>query len=216
MANTEIIIDCAGVELKGILNIPEHTVGLVIFSHGSGSSRFSPRNHHVSRWLNHSGMATLLVDLLTPGEEEIYENRFDIPLLTRRLLAVTDYFESDNQHHFNQLGYFGASTGAASALIAASIKGDRISAVVSRGGRPDLAYDILDNVITPVLLIVGSLDDQVLFLNKRAYEKMKCQKAIEVVQGATHLFEEPGTLDRVAELATQWFLRHFNKQKQVL
>lgn len=216
MTGSEISIDCSGVELKGVLAVPETAVGLVIFSHGSGSSRFSPRNRYVSGILNHSGVATLLVDLLTPAEEEIDDNRFNIPLLTDRLIAVTDYFESAKHYRFTQIGYFGASTGAASALEASAIKRERITAIVSRGGRPDLAYDKLDKVVSPVLLIVGSLDEQVIVLNQRAYDSLKCVKSLEIVKGASHLFEEPGTLDRVAELACQWFLLYFNKKATAL
>lgn len=206
---SEIIISTPGAILQGTLSVPENPSGLVIFSHGSGSSRFSVRNRFVGEVLNDAGIATLLVDLLTPGEDMIYENRFDISLLTDRLVAVTDYFTGHADYNFKYWGYFGASTGAASALNAAAAKGGKITAVVSRGGRPDLAYDNLDKVVSPVLLIVGSLDEQVIFLNRRAYDKLICEKKLEIVAGATHLFEEPGTLEKVAHLAREWFVEHF-------
>jgi pimeloyl-ACP methyl ester carboxylesterase len=213
MPEQEIIIRLAGLELHGILDTPEGSSCLVIFSHGSGSSRFSHRNRYVSTYLNGFGIATLLIDLLTIEEEQVYENRFNIVLLKDRLIGITEYILDSKEFQFNKIGYFGASTGAASALSAAADKGEIINAVVSRGGRPDLAYDSLSRVVSPVLLIIGSLDDQVLFLNKRAYEKLSCEKSIEVVQGATHLFEEPGTLEAVAQLSGDWFQKHFHISK---
>lgn len=210
MKVSEILINAPGGTLQGTLSVPDHSGKLVIFSHGSGSSRFSPRNRFVSKVLNDAGIATLLVDLLTVGEDSIYEKRFDISLLTERLETVTDYCADQKDYVFKYMGYFGASTGAASALNAAAARGSKIVAIVSRGGRPDLAYDNLDKVHCPVLLIVGSLDDQVLFLNRRAYDKLDCEKQLEVVNGATHLFDEPGTLEKAAQLACDWFIKHFN------
>ena len=206
----EIIIKLNDAKLRGILSVPSGASRLVIFAHGSGSSRFSPRNLAVSNYLNECGIATLLIDLLTTEEEMVYENRFRIELLTERLIGVTENMLSDREYPFNSIGYFGASTGAASALMAAARKGNVIQAVVSRGGRPDLAYDSLSQIHAPVLLIVGSLDEQVLFLNKRAFDKLPRVKQIEVVHGATHLFEEPGALEQVAKLAGDWFLKYLN------
>jgi len=197
-----------GINVKGNLNVPANPVSLVIFSHGSGSSRFSPRNKHVADVLNKSNIATLLADLLTPEEDSIYENRFNIDLLTERLIAVTKYTSELFDLKNIPVGYFGASTGAASALKAAAKLSDIIRAVVSRGGRPDLAGNALPQVKASSLLIVGSLDSGVIELNEGAYSMLRSEKKIEIVQGATHLFEEPGKLDEVAELATAWFNKH--------
>jgi dienelactone hydrolase len=183
---------------------------LVIFSHGSGSSRFSERNNHVASILNEKNMATLLVDLLTVEEDGIYGNRFDIDLLTSRLIAVTKFVQkSPSLKHFN-IGYFGASTGAASAIKAAAQLKKVICAIVSRGGRPDLADSDLKFVKAPTLLIVGSLDNVVVELNEQAINQLKCVKELIIVIGASHLFEEPGKLDEVACLATEWFLKYGN------
>ncbi len=199
------------VKLQGTLNIPSGARSFVIFSHGSGSSRFSSRNRHVAGILNKEKIATLLIDLLTKKEDEVFENRFNINLLTERLVSVTKQV-----HQFSELknlpfGYFGASTGAASALKAAETLPDIIEAVVSRGGRPDLAKSSLANVKAPTLLIIGSLDENVIELNKRAYLLLNCEKKIEIIEGATHLFEESGKLDEVATLATHWFKKHLYK-----
>ncbi len=198
----------AGVLVPGDLTIPENPRGIVAFAHGSGSSRLSPRNRQVARALNTDGFATLLFDLLTPEEEVDRANVFDIPLLGRRLAAATGWLRRQAETGDLRLGYFGASTGAAAALIAAADLGHQISAVVSRGGRPDLAAPRLLEVIAPTLLIVGGLDTQVLELNSEAQRQLHCANDLEVVVGATHLFEEPGTLEAVARLASDWFARH--------
>jgi putative phosphoribosyl transferase len=203
----EIEIILNDVTLIANLSQPNNANGLVIFSHGSGSSRLSPRNNFVADVLNRQHLATLLVDLLTPLEDEVYENRFDILLLGKRLIQVTEWALTQTALQQLPVGYFGASTGAASALQAAAILNENIGAVVSRGGRPDLTK-ALPQVKAPTLLIVGSLDTQVLSLNRRAYEQLRCEKNFEIVEGASHLFEEPGTLHVVADLATSWFTRY--------
>ncbi len=207
-----VIIPVGSVNLEGHLVIPDHTDRMVIFAHGAGSSRFSPRNRYVANILNEQGMATLLVDLLTPKEDLAHVARFDITLLIQRLSAVTRWVLEQPVFRNFQLGYFGASTGAASALGAASLLPGQIRAVVSRGGRPDLAFRALPVVKAPVLLIVGSLDDEVLELNKTALDQLSVCPAKEmvVVEGASHLFEEPGKLQEVAELAAGWFNRYLS------
>lgn len=197
-----------GVQLEGALALPEHAQGLVVFAHGSGSSRFSPRNNFVARVLRDAGIGTLLLDLLTEEEDSIYATRFDIGLLTKRLLLVTSWLQGQPQTQPLAIGYFGASTGAAAALKAAATAGFRIAAVVSRGGRPDLAKKALDRVHAPTLLLVGGNDDVVLELNRQAYAHLQAPKQLMVIPGATHLFEEPGTLEEVARLATQWFQQY--------
>jgi dienelactone hydrolase len=210
MTTDEIDIPIKGLTLKGNLTLPQKASMLVIFSHGSGSSRFSERNNHVASILNEKNMATLLVDLLTVEEDGIYGNRFDIDLLTSRLIAVTKFVQkSPSLKHFN-IGYFGASTGAASAIKAAAQLKKVICAIVSRGGRPDLADSDLKFVKAPTLLIVGSLDNVVVELNEQAINQLKCVKELIIVIGASHLFEEPGKLDEVACLATEWFLKYGN------
>lgn len=194
--------------LQGTLNVPSGADSLVIFSHGSGSSRFSIRNRHVAALLNEEKIATLLIDLLTEKEDSIFENRFNIDLLTKRLVFVTSHVRQLPELKNLPTGYFGASTGAASALKAAERLDDIIHAVVSRGGRPDLAKSSLSQVKAPTLLIVGSLDGQVIELNQQAYSLLQCEKKIEIIEGASHLFEEPGKLDEVAELATNWFKKY--------
>jgi putative phosphoribosyl transferase len=193
--------------LYGDLHIPDAAAGLVIFAHGSGSGRKSSRNRFVARALQEHGLGTLLFDLLTMEEERVdaytAELRFDISLLARRLRAVTDWIVSD--YGAIPIGYFGASTGAAAALIAAAELGSRIDAVVSRGGRPDLAGPALRNVSAPTLLIVGGEDHPVINLNRNAYAELGCEKRMDIVPDATHLFEEPGTLEKVSELAAGWF-----------
>jgi dienelactone hydrolase len=202
-----------GIALEGMLVVPAQAKGLVLFAHGSGSSRLSPRNNFVAQILQESGIATLLMDLLTKQEDVALENRFDIDLLTRRLERATEWAMAQPRCDALPIGYFGASTGAAAALSAASTLGAAIGAVVSRGGRPDLALPALPSVEAPTLLIVGSLDDLVVELNRQAYEKLKAEKHLAIVEGATHLFEEPGTLPEVARLAAHWFTRHLGGKK---
>ena len=202
----EINID--GVNLEGMLGLPDDAKGIVIFAHGSGSSRFSPRNTFVASVLQGAGIGTLLFDLLTTTEDRDYERRFDIGLLARRLTEATHWLSAQAEANGKSIGYFGASTGAAAALQSASQVGAAIKAVVSRGGRPDLAMQYLGNVTAPTLLIVGELDTQVLQLNRQALARLTAEKELAIVPGATHLFEEPGTLERAAELARDWFLHH--------
>jgi pimeloyl-ACP methyl ester carboxylesterase len=191
--------------LAGTLSIPAGASALVVFAHGSGSGRLSPRNRAVAEALNDRGLATLLLDLLTIEEEEIRRNVFDIPLLGQRVVEAVEWASSAPLTKTFDLGLFGASTGAAAALVAAASLGDRVRAIVSRGGRPDLAGDALAEVRTPTLLIVGSLDWQVLELNRWAFAHLQGQKALEIVEGATHLFPEPGAMDTVTRLAARWF-----------
>lgn len=207
MDTKEISIPVNDLRLKGSLCVPPGATSLVIFSHGSGSSRFSPRNRHVADVLNRGNIATLLIDLLTLQEDREYENRFNIDLLAERLVEVTAYIRELKELRDLPVGYFGASTGAASALQAAVRFGDKVHAVVSRGGRPDLAKH-LDRVSVPVLLIVGNLDKEVLQLNKQAAAKLPSEHELKIVEGASHLFEEPGKLDIVADLAMGWFKEH--------
>ncbi len=193
-----------GVRVAGDLRLPEPATGLVIFAHGSGSSRLSPRNRQVAEALGKAGFATLLFDLLT-GEEEVDRAKvFDIPLLAERLLAVTRWVKGEAELRRLPISYFGASTGAAAALQAAARLGGEIHAVVSRGGRPDLAPESLEDVASPTLLIVGGADRQVLVLNERAAQLLRCEREVAIVPGATHLFDEPGALERVADLAADW------------
>jgi putative phosphoribosyl transferase len=209
-------IPCGEVNLSGDLEIPPNSVGLALFVHGSGSSRFSRRNRAVAGVLRAAGVATLLFDLLTEDEEAIDSYtahlRFDIGLLTRRLVTVTEEMADDPRVRGLGLGYFGSSTGGAAALRAAAALGSKIKAVVSRGGRPDLAGNALPHVKAATLLIVGERDDEVLLLNETAYEQLNCEKAIAVVPNATHLFAEPGALEEVARLAAQWFAKHLKSQ----
>lgn len=209
--NVSIKVD--GAILKGHLVIPKNPAGLVIFSHGSGSSRLSPRNNYVAEVLQKKGMATLLFDLLTEDEDRNYDKRFDINLLTTRLIAVTLWVQQQEDTEKLAVGYFGASTGAASALRAAAFYGKDIKAVVSRGGRPDLAYDELYKVIAPTLLIVGGRDDVVIQLNETAYRKLSATRKLEIIPGATHLFAEPGKLQEVAQISADWFSIHFLNKK---
>lgn len=198
--------------LEGNLNLPEAARGVVLFAHGSGSSRFSPRNQHVARMLNQERLATLLIDLLTREEEAIDERtaqlRFDIGLLAERVVVATDWLTQYRDTQGLQIGYFGASTGAAAALVAAAERLNIVSAVVSRGGRPDLAGPALPRVKAPTLLIVGGRDVKVIELNEAALAQLRCEKRMVIVPNATHLFEEPGTLDEVARLARDWFKQH--------
>jgi putative phosphoribosyl transferase len=208
-----IKIPVGSVEVEGNMFLPSETGCLIIFVHGSGSSRFSPRNQYVAKEFNKASMGTLLFDLLTPGEEEedelTAEYRFDIALLSQRLIGVTEWLRVDPQTSKLKLGYFGASTGAAAALIAAAKMPDAISAVVSRGGRPDLAgQQYLSRVEAPTLLLVGGDDEEVIELNRQAQNQMTNENKLLIVQGATHLFEEPGKLEEVSRFATDWFNRY--------
>ena len=204
-----VIIPAESVELSGELVLPSAASGVVLFAHGSGSSRFSPRNTFVANMLQQQGIGTLLFDLLTRAEDQDYAMRFDIDLLTRRLLAATAWLQANPETKALRIGYFGASTGAAAALQAAAEMGNEIAAVVSRGGRPDLAGEVaLSQVIAPTLLIVGSEDYGVIELNEQAFALMKCEKELMLVPGATHLFEEPGALEQAAQLAAKWFLKY--------
>ena len=207
-------------QLAGNLIVPDGAAGIVLFAHGSGSSRHSSRNVFVARALQNAGIATLLFDLLTGAEEEVdiytREYRFDIPLLADRLMHATHWLDSQPGVRDLGIGYFGASTGSAAALIAAAKLGDRINAVVSRGGRPDLAETALERVSAPTLLIVGGDDDVVIELNEQAYARLRCEKELEIVPGASHLFEEPGTLEAVARLASNWFAAHLHRQAHPL
>jgi predicted alpha/beta-hydrolase family hydrolase len=210
-------IPAGEVTLAGDLEIPEKAGGLVLFAHGSGSSRRSPRNQAVAEVLREAGIATLLFDLLTPEEEvqDAYTGhlRFDIGLLSRRLAIVTTGIADDRRSGNLGLGYFGASTGGAAALRAAAVLGSTIGAVVSRGGRPDLAGEALAHVKAPTLLIVGERDEDVLRLNERAFVQLQCEKSLAVVPHATHLFQEPGALEEVARLAANWFRKHLRPRK---
>jgi putative phosphoribosyl transferase len=211
----EVRIPAGRAMLDGNLTIVAQAKGLVLFAHGSGSSRHSPRNQFVARTLNDAGLATLLFDLLTPEEEsvDVYtrEHRFDIGLLAERLVYATKWAKQQKQTKDFRIGYFGSSTGGGAALVAAAELPNEIGAVVSRGGRPDLAGDTLPKVKAPTLLIVGGEDQVVIELNEQARVQMKCECKIEIVPGATHLFEEPGALERVAKLAAEWFLRHIGR-----
>ena len=203
--DTIVSIPVDTVELEGELVVPEGATGIVVFAHGSGSSRHSPRNNAVADVVRSAGVATLLFDLLTEEEDEHRENRFDIPLLTDRLRAVTDWVRNHERTEGLNVGYFGASTGAAAALRAAATIDTDIDAVVSRGGRVDLAAEALPQVETPTLLIIGGDDDTVLERNRDAYDELDCTKELEIIEGAGHLFEGPGELDEVADVATDWF-----------
>jgi len=203
-------IPAGPVTLEGMLEIPGSAAGLVLFAHGSGSSRLSPRNNFVAGVLRAAGVGTLLMDLLTPAEDRDYDRRFDIALLTQRLLDAARWVVSQPATRELQLGFFGASTGAAAALEAAAMLGADAKAVVSRGGRPDLASpEALGTVTAPTLLLVGGLDDVVIDLNQQAYAQLRCEKELVIIPGATHLFEEPGTLEEVARQAAGWFAAHF-------
>lgn len=207
-----ITLDVGSVELSAELCVPDPAGGLVIFAHGSGSSRTSPRNQSVARVIQHAGMATLLFDLLTPDEaaEDALTGalRFDIAFLSERLLAVTDRMRAHEATRGLEIGYFGASTGASAALAAAAEEPAVVRAVVSRGGRPDLAARHLPRVRAPTLLLVGGADTPVVYMNQRAYELLECEKQLTIIPGASHLFEEPGTLDQVARFAADWLQRH--------
>jgi dienelactone hydrolase len=204
-AESAVTIPVGGVELDGSLSVPADAPGLVVFAHGSGSSRLSPRNNYVAEVIRDRGLGTLLFDLLTEAEDRSRENRFDIPLLTDRLVAVTEWLWGREPTADRHLGYFGASTGAAAALRAAARFGVDVDAVVSRGGRVDMADDALADVQAPTLFIVGGDDTAVLELNRRAFEDLTCEKDLYVVPGAGHLFEGEGKLEAVADRAADWF-----------
>jgi putative phosphoribosyl transferase len=208
----EVQIPAGQATLTGTISAPEGAKGVVLFAHGSGSGRHSPRNVYVARTLQRAGLATVLFDLLTREEEQVdlhtREHRFNIPLLGERLVYGTEWASGQRDLRPLRIGFFGASTGSAAALIAAAQLGDRVDAVVSRGGRPDLAEAALERVRAPTLLIVGGNDDVVLGLNQRAYQRLNCEKELEVVPGASHLFEEPGALETVARMASHWFGHH--------
>jgi putative phosphoribosyl transferase len=227
-ARTEVRIPAGRATLDGSLTIVRHgesvrrridqAIGLVLFVHGSGSSRHSPRNQFVARTLNNAGLATLLFDLLTPEEELVdmrtAELRFDIGLLAERLVHATKWASEQAQTRDLRVGYFGSSTGGGAALVAAAELPNHVDAVVSRGGRPDLAGDALPKVKAPTLLIVGSEDRVVIDLNEEARAQMRCQVKIDIVPGASHLFEEPGALEQVAKLASNWFTRYLGANEQ--
>lgn len=208
MKREEINIPLSSVTLKGELALPENALGIVVFSHGSGSSRFSPRNKMVGELMQQHGIGTLLFDLLTEEEDRAYENRFNIDLLVSRLIEATEWLMHYKMTKKIPVAYFGASTGAASALRAAAYFGKNIRAVVSRGGRPDLALNALPMVTAPTLLIVGQMDMPVIKINKLAFDQLKSIKEMKIIPGATHLFEEPGKLMEVAEMAIEWFKKY--------
>jgi len=201
-------IHLGAVDLEGIIDLPENPVGMVLFAHGSGSSRWSPRNQFVAHQLHDAGLGTMLVDLMTSQEDQNALRRFEIPFLTQRLGRITDWLHGRISGTNLRIGYFGASTGATAALRAAVEQAETVAAIVCRGGRPDLAEDLLAEVRAPTLLIVGSNDEPVTSLNVAAYRKLVCRKELTVIPGATHLFEEPGALDHVARLAAEWFRRY--------
>lgn len=205
MKTEGIQIPISSVPLKGDLVIPKNAVGIVVFSHGSGSSRFSPRNKLVAELMQQHGIGTLLFDLLTEEEDRNYENRFNIDLLTSRLIETSEWLMKYNEAKELPIGYFGASTGAASAVRAAAYFGKNIKALVSRGGRPDLVLNVLHLVTAPTLLIVGQMDVPVIQMNKQAFDQLKSVKEMKIIPGASHLFEEPGKLMEVAELAVLWY-----------
>jgi dienelactone hydrolase len=212
MQEREVRVSAGPVTLEGSLGIPNSVGGVVLFAHGSGSGRHSPRNRYVARVLREANLATLLIDLLTEDEEEVdlrtTRLRFDIGLLARRLVGATDWLVQNPDTEQLRIGYFGASTGAGAALVAAAERPDEVGAIVSRGGRPDLAGDALPLVKAPTLLIVGGNDEPVIGMNEEALARMRAVKRLQIVPGASHLFEEPGALEEVARLATVWFARH--------
>jgi putative phosphoribosyl transferase len=214
----EVQISAGSLLLNGELKIPEKAAGIVLFAHGSGSSRHSPRNQYVANVIRDAGVGTLLFDLLTRREEEIdnytREFRFDINLLAGRLVAATNWLAGESETSHLRPGYFGASTGGGAALVAAAELGEQVGAVVSRGGRPDLAGKALHLVKAPTLLMVGSLDGPVIRMNEDAYTQLRCEKELKIVPGATHLFEEPGKLEEVARLAASWFVKHLQHNKE--
>jgi len=215
MTNNEVSIPVAGAALGGELSLPAGARGLVLFAHGSGSSRHSPRNQYVAGVLREAGLGTLLFDLLTAEEEQAEARtrhlRFDIPFLAQRLVAATRWAQTEAAREGLSLGYIGSSTGAAAALVAAAGLGEMISSVVSRGGRPDLAGEALPGVTAPTLLIVGGDDGQVISLNQEAFGALRCEKELRIIPGASHLFEEPGTLEEAARMASKWLAGHLTE-----
>jgi putative phosphoribosyl transferase len=213
---TSVRISAGEVMLEGELRVPAGARGLVLFAHGSGSGRRSPRNQFVASALEAVGLGTLLFDLLTEAEGEVDERtghlRFDIDLLANRLAHAARWADDARSTRGLRIGFFGASTGGGAALVAAAVLADRVGAVVSRGGRPDLAGDALPEVTAPTLLIVGGRDGPVIALNEEAYDRLRCERRLAIVPGATHLFEEPGALEEVARLAGEWFLRHLDSR----
>jgi putative phosphoribosyl transferase len=210
----EVTIPITGRQLRGTLGLPQVGSGIVLFAHGSGSGRFSPRNQFVAESLQQAGLGTLLIDLLGEGEAADRRKVFDIELLAERLLAAALWLGHEPATRSLRLGYFGASTGAAAALVAAARRPELPWAIVSRGGRPDLARGDLPDVMAPTLLIVGGLDEVVIELNRQALALLRCPRELVIIPGATHLFPEPGTLEEVAHLAEQWFLRHLGSGSQ--
>lgn len=211
----EVRIDLGRVRLAGNLVITAPSKGIVIFSHGSGSSRLSPRNNFVARQLNEEQFSTLLLDLLTPEEDLNYSNRFDIELLTERLSGATEWIKNNPDLVRMRVGYFGGSTGAASALKAAALLRDEVHALVLRGGRTDLAgKEELTQVLAPTLMIVGERDETVLQLNQESYRHLNCEKSLVVIPGASHLFEEAGALEQVTQIASDWFLKHLSEENE--
>jgi putative phosphoribosyl transferase len=208
---SEVEVPHEGIRLGATLHVPERLTGFVVFAHGSGSSRHSPRNRFVAGELEHEGLGTLLLDLLLPSEEADRANVFDIPLLGRRLVSAEHWLRLRPEAAGRPIGYFGASTGAGAALWAATEPDAEIAAIVSRGGRPDLAGARLESVTAPTLLIVGGADRQVLELNRIALAQLRCPAELAIVPGATHLFEEPGALEQAAALARDWFLDHLKR-----
>lgn len=207
-SNCNLHIRIDGTVLEGWLVLPEDASTIVIFAHGSGSNRFSPRNNFVAEYLNHKNIGTLLIDLATKQEDMVYANRFNTDLLTMRLCDITEWMMAQSEFRRMNIAYFGASTGAACALNAAALFKERILAVVSRGGRTDIAHDSLPLVKSPTLLVVGALDIDVINLNREAFKLMKCEKRMEIVEDASHLFEESGKLKIVAKLAADWYKKH--------
>ena len=212
--DAELDIPIGRITLKGRFSLPDTAHGIVLFAHGSGSSRKSPRNNFVAEVLQEKGLGTLLFDLLTESEDLFYENRFNIGLLTRRLIAVTDWVLVYSFRHKLPIGYFGASTGAASALRAAAHFKDDVAAVVSRGGRPDLAMADIPRVTAPTLFLVGEKDIPVIEWNQKALEAMKAPAKLQIIPGASHLFEEPGKLQQVADFSANWFRAHFKEKEK--
>ncbi len=215
MSERDVQVVSNGTVLRGNIGLRPGARGIVVFAHGSGSSRLSPRNRFVAQELRRAGLSTLLFDLLTAEEEAVdmrtAQLRFDIGLLARRLAGATDWLIQQPEAASLRIGYFGSSTGAAAALVAAAERPSAVDAIVSRGGRPDLAGDALSRVQAPTLLIVGGADTEVITLNRQAMQRMKAQTSLQIVPGATHLFEEPGALEKVTELAGNWFLTHLGR-----
>jgi dienelactone hydrolase len=218
MEEREVRVPVGSVILEGNLGVPEDAQGVVLFAHGSGSDRHSPRNRYVAQELQQAGLATLLIDLLTPEEEKVDMRtrhlRFDIGLIAERLVGATDWLKREPDTRNLHVGYFGASTGAGAALVAADERPEEVGALVSRGGRPDLAGEALAHVRAPTLLIVGENDVPVIEMNREAMERLRVEKELKIVSGATHLFEEPGALEEVTRLASDWFVRYLGSGRE--